>query len=250
MNTVHIEQTDDIALVTLNNGITNAIGPELVLDLSQALDFIRKQAKGVILCGGEKFFSIGFDLPALIEFNRDEMSIFFSGFNRLVLKLYTYPLPTLCAMKGHTIAGGAILASACDFRYAGSVNKKTGLNETSLGIPVPYLADMILRHLLSSATANDLLSNGRLLSFAEAKAVGLIDHTSSQENLYREALEQVSKYISVAAPEFTVTKNCRTASIQHKYAMHHLDHNKKFLDCWFSASAQRKLRAAIDYFQQ
>jgi enoyl-CoA hydratase/carnithine racemase len=42
---------------------------------------------------------------------------FFRSFNRICLDLYTLPRPTVAALTGHTVAGGFILASCCDYRF-------------------------------------------------------------------------------------------------------------------------------------
>ena len=103
----------------------------------------------MLLCGGNKFFSIGLDLPALLKLDRPAMHHFLEDFNDLCLALFTAAFPTACALAGHAVAGGNILALTCNYRYAIS-GKKIGLNELKLGVPVPYLADMILRHTIGN----------------------------------------------------------------------------------------------------
>ncbi|MFH2057592.1 MAG: enoyl-CoA hydratase-related protein [Pseudomonadota bacterium] len=70
---------------------------------------------------------------------------FFQRFNQLTLDLYTLPLPTACAISGHAIGGRNILALTGDYRFMAEGKKRIGLNEIQLGVPVPYLADLILR---------------------------------------------------------------------------------------------------------
>ena len=67
MGTINVEMCDGIAVLELNNGITNAISPGLAADLAQALKDAELSARGVVLCGNEKFFSMGFNLPELIK---------------------------------------------------------------------------------------------------------------------------------------------------------------------------------------
>lgn len=56
---VSLEAHDAIAVLRINNGVTNAISPELVHDLSAALKRIKDEFKGMVLAGGDKFFCIG-----------------------------------------------------------------------------------------------------------------------------------------------------------------------------------------------
>ena len=58
---INLEDKEDFAIVRLNNGATNALSFDLVNELSEAITRVKKDFKGMVLAGGEKFFSIGFD---------------------------------------------------------------------------------------------------------------------------------------------------------------------------------------------
>ncbi|MBW2435095.1 MAG: enoyl-CoA hydratase/isomerase family protein, partial [Deltaproteobacteria bacterium] len=132
MPRVNLEAHEDIALLQLNSGVTNAISPELVDDLGKALIGIKDQFKGMVLAGGDKFFCIGLDLPGLLQLGRAEMIDFYVTLNQAVLDLYTLPIPTASAIAGHATAGGAILALSTDFRLIAAGRKFIGLNEVKL----------------------------------------------------------------------------------------------------------------------
>ena len=91
---INVDMYDDIAVLELNNGITNAVSPALAADLTKALKAAEAAAKGVVLCGNEKFFSMGFNLPELIQLDRKGMRDFLFGFNGAIHDLYVLPLPT------------------------------------------------------------------------------------------------------------------------------------------------------------
>ena len=67
MSKVNLEAHDAIAVLRLNNGVANAISPELVDDLSETIKQIKNGFKGMVLAGGDKFFCIGLDLPTLLQ---------------------------------------------------------------------------------------------------------------------------------------------------------------------------------------
>ncbi len=238
----------DIAVVALNNGTSNSIDADLVRDLSAALDEIRNEAKGMVLCGGSKFFSIGLDLPSLIKYDRTEMSDFWYKFNQLTLELYTLPLPTVCVLSGHAVAGGNILALTCDYRFAGNETKKIGLNEIKLGVPVPYLADMLLRQIVSERSATEMLYSGDFMSFAEAQKIGLIDDIFPTDTVVRKAWEKAAGLSASGTRAFAAIKSSRTEAIREKYEKHYKSRNEIFLDCWFSESTQRILKDASQKF--
>lgn len=248
MTTVVTEVQENIAVLTLNNGTTNSISPDMVRDLSKTLNEVRNEAKGIVLCGGEKFFSIGLDLPALIEYDRAEMSDFWDKFSRLVFDLYTVSLPTVCALSGHAVAGGNVLALTCDYRVAGTDRAKIGLNEIQLGIPAPYLADMVLRQLISERSATEMLYSGNFKSFSEAKTIGLIDDIVSPETLIQKAKEKAAELANHQAYAFSAVKSCRIEEIRGKYEQNIKARNETFLDCWFSEPTRRMLEEAAQKF--
>ncbi|NKB62431.1 MAG: hypothetical protein GKR95_09985 [Gammaproteobacteria bacterium] len=110
---IQLEKKENIAILRLNNGVTSPINLNLLNLLEERIGQIKKsmgdEYQGLLLAGGEKFFSIGFDLPNLIHLDRNEFSHFWTTFNRLFFDLYTLPIPTVCAMRGHAIAGGRCL---------------------------------------------------------------------------------------------------------------------------------------------
>ena len=248
MSKVLVEHQGNVAVLTLNNGVTNPIGPDLVNELSENLHEIRNEAGGMVLCGGEKFFSIGFDLPALIKMNRPEMSDFFYQFNQLTLDLYTVPFPSACAVAGHAIAGGNILALACDYRFAVPDTKKIGVNEIRLGLPVPYLADSILRQIIGDRAATRMMYSGEFLSLADAAAIGLIDETCPAERLRPTATEKIAGLAAFDMRAFSAIKTNRVEEIRNNYEKNSRPKNEIFLDCWFSESTQKTLKAVSQKF--
>lgn len=248
MTTIITEVKKDIAVLTLNNGTTNTITPDLVKDFSAALDTIKNDVKGMVLCGGTKFFSIGFDLPLIIHFDRKEMSDFWYGVNDLFFKLYTLPLPTVCALSGHAVAGGNIIALTCDYRFSDSDTRKIGLNEIKLGVPAPYLADMMLRQIVGDRSAAWMLYTGDFITFSQAEKMGLIDTICSPETMMSEALEKVTLLSQYPMPAFSAIKSNRTEEIRHRYKKNGPTRNEVFLDCWFSKPTRRLLAAACEKF--
>jgi len=190
MTHVKIESRESVAIMRLNNEVTNALSPEIVDDLSSALTQVKSEFQGIILAGGAKFFCIGFDLPRLLKLDRTGMTRFFHEFNQVAFNLFTLPLPTACAIAGHAIAGGNILALTCDYRFAASGNKLIGLNEIKLGVPVPYLADLILRQIVGDRAAKEILYHGKFIALSEAEKIGLVDEIVPQEELEDHAVKK------------------------------------------------------------
>jgi len=244
MPKILIESHEEIAILRLNNGVTNAISPDLIDDLSEKLITVKKDIQGMILAGGEKFFCIGLDLPTLLMLDRIEMADFFNKFNHLILNLFTLPLPTCCSISGHAIAGGNILALTCDYRYAASGEKLIGLNEIKLGVPVPYLADLMLRQIVDDQTATKILYNGEFMTTPDAKQLGLVDEIFPQTDVEGQAIKKVKELITRPRAAFSEIKANRVEKIRQRYEENCMQKNEKFLDCWFSEPVLELLKEA------
>ena len=243
-----VEDHGDIAVLRLNNGVTNAINGATVHNLSEAFDEIENSFRGLVLAGGEKFFSIGFDLPTILLFTRSEMAEFFADFNALSAGLYTCGVPTCCALRGHATAGGCILALACDYRIAASGKKLIGLNEAKLGVPVPFFADLLLRQLVDDRVATDMLYTGEFLTSSEAEQVGLVDLVCDQEEVEQRAIEKVQALTTVSGSAFKAIKSNRVEAVIRRYDRQREAKDGYFLDCWFSDTAQMALKEASARF--
>jgi enoyl-CoA hydratase/carnithine racemase len=248
METVIKEFQDHIAVLRINSGPTNPISSKFLDELSQTLHEIKGTARGMVLCGGDQFFSAGFNLPELLKFGRPAMGDYFERFNRLCLDLFSVPIPTICALSGHAVAGGNILALTCDYRYAASEKKKIGLNEVKLGIPVPYLADMILRHIIGNRYATQMIFSSEFMSFEDAKIIGLIDVIGSAEELEDFTIERLSQIASYPSEAFAAAKANKVEEIKGKYEKYFKAKNEEFLDCWFSDPVQKNLLEASTKF--
>ncbi len=248
MPKVVVEGHDNLAIVRLTSGVTNAISPALVQDLSTAVKRVEGRFRGVVLAGGAKFLSIGFDLPTLLKLNRAEMTKFFYEFNQATFALFTLPLPTACAIAGHATAGGAILALTCDYRFAAAGKKVIGFNEVKLGVPVPYLPDLTLRQVVGDRAATEMLYHGELMPTVEAQEIGLVDEVLAQEEVEDRALEKIAQLATLPRPAFEVIKDHRIEAIKIRYEGNFQSKNESFLNCWFSKQTQKLLAEAAKKF--
>ena len=178
MKNVSIESHDSVAILRLTNGVTNSITPEMVVELSEALKQIKSEYKAMVLAGGSKFLCIGLNLPGLLQLDRPAMTEFWHAFDQISIDLYTLPMPTACAIGGHATAGGAIMALACDYRFIASGRKFIGFNEVQIGVPVPYLADLMLRQIV-------VMGLVRLSSQAPGQSISISRATSTANGMCR-----------------------------------------------------------------
>lgn len=245
---LELQHKENVAILSLQNGVTNALTPSLVSEFNSAIYQFSEDAQALVLCGNEKFFSIGLSLPDLLKYGRGEMEDFWQSFNDLILSLYTLPFPVVCAIQGHAVAGGAILALTADLRLAAEGKSKIGLNEISLGIPVPLLADMLLKQVVGQQEAVKLAYSGTMIGAEQAHQVGLIDEIHPSEILFDAAVAKASTMGGARGPAFAVMKRGYTEAVVDRYKQKGQTYDTAFLDIWFSEPVQEVLTKAAENF--
>ncbi len=248
MSKVVIESRENVAIVRLNNGVINAINTELVDDLSQAIHQVKTEFKAMVLAGGTKFFCIGLDLPVLLKLDRAGMGKFWDKFDQVIADLYTLPIPTACAVAGHAVAGGAILAISCDYRFVASGRKYLGLNEIKIGVPVPYLPDLILRQIVSDRAATEVVYRGEMMEPQAALEIGLVDEVFPEDDLEEQAVGRMAELAVLSQPAFGFIKENRVRDNHHKFVIERESNKEQFLDCWFQESVRKLLGEAAQKF--
>lgn len=248
MSKVIIEAHDAVAVLRLNNGVTNAISPELVDDLLGAVKKVKSEFSGMVLAGGDKFFCIGLDLPNLLQLDRPDMTEFYGRFIQAVFDLYTLPMPTACAIDGHATAGGAIFAISPDFRFVSSGRRFIGFNEVKIGVPVPYLVDLMLRQIVGDRCATELTFSGEFVEPEEAQRIGLVDEVVAPEDLEEKAVARITELVALPACGLTAIKNNRIEAVAARYQEKRSADADCFLDCWFNPAVQELLKEAAKKF--
>ncbi len=163
----------------------NAMTPQMQTELISALEeTARGAARVLVLTGADGAFCSGLDLAALqsmqnqsaLEHRADAERI-----ARLFLALYELPIPTIAAVHGPAIAGGAGLAILCDFTLA-TPEAKFGFTEVRIGF-VPALVSAFLALQTGGKRCRDLLLTGRIVGAEEAHRIGLVNEVVAHEQL-------------------------------------------------------------------
>jgi enoyl-CoA hydratase len=109
----------------------------------------------------------------------------------------------VAAIDGHAIAGGAIVAAACDVRIMSG--GKIGLAELSVGVPFPPVALEILRYAIGPA-AHQLVLTAELLDPSQAQAIGLVHEVTGPDALLPTAVGRAQQMAKVPAEVFEFSK--------------------------------------------
>jgi enoyl-CoA hydratase/carnithine racemase len=177
MSTVRsADRNGGVRVLTLDRPPANAEDESLLGDLGAALARAAADdgVRAVVVTGAGRFFSGGFDLAAP---RRDDASgtLFRDLFRDTHLLLLTLSKPTVAMVNGHAIAGGLVLALACDYRLGLEGDYRIGLNEVAIGASYPRVAFEIVRLRLAHARASELLLGAALYPASQAVRLGVVE---------------------------------------------------------------------------
>ena len=161
----------------------NAMTPEMQMELLAALEDTGN-ARVLVLTGAGDAFCSGLDISVLREMSGKSALEYRADAERLArlfLALYELPIPTIAAVHGPAIAGGAGLAILCDFTLA-TPESRFGFTEVRIGF-VPALVSAFLALHIGGRHSRDLLLTGRIVDADEARRMGLINEIVPHEQL-------------------------------------------------------------------
>ena len=190
MEHVHIEHDGRVAVFRLNRPPANAIDLEFAVEIEAAFTrLMDSDAGAVVMTGSGGFFSAGLDLKHVPYYGRDEQRAMVTTINRMIARLYACPRPVVGAINGHAIAGGLIVALACDYRVGSAAPCKLGVTEARAGIPFPAAAMAVLQAELAPNVARILTLRANNVSPETALAYGLVDELQPSARVVPAAIE-------------------------------------------------------------
>jgi len=203
---VSVEPRDGMALVRIDRPPANAMDRGLLADAIAACEQLAaEEPSAVVITGREGFFSAGADLKLAPTLGAEAQAAMVDGINRMAAGWYGFPRPVVCAVNGHAIAGGMILALCGDHRVGGPAGR-FGLTEVRAGIPYPAVAIAVVRAELSPPAARELVLRGELVDAPGARERGLLDEIVAQDDVLERALEVASGLAALPARTFAYVK--------------------------------------------
>src|SRR5437764_12377512 len=166
-----------VAILELNDPPANTYTYEMNKELDTCILNARMDddVYVIVLRGsGDKFFSAGANIKMLSEVTPQFKYYFCLHANETLNRLEQTPKLVIAALNGHTVGGGLEVAMAADLRIARKDGGKIGLPEVALGVLPGTGGTQRLARLVGKARAIELLIGGRLMSFDQALALGLI----------------------------------------------------------------------------
>ncbi len=183
-----------VAVLTINRpDRRNALSRALIDALTTAAQRARDDAgvRCVILTGSGPAFCAGMDLAELEESIAPAMPDHSPVWDdachlgQLYDLLYTLPKPTIAAVNGAAVAGGAGLVTVCDLAVS-VPTAKFGYPEVRRGLVAAMVMPHLMRH-VGERMARYLLLTGDLIDGTEAERCGLVNAVAAPERLLEKA---------------------------------------------------------------
>ena len=203
---VSVETVGEVAVVRMDRPPANAMDIDLLTEGHAVVAELEASAPGaVLLTGREGFFSAGADLKAVPAMAADELRGMVEGINRIFLAWYAMERPVVCAVNGHAVAGGMILALCGDYRVC-STQGRLGVTEVRVGLPYPAVALQILQAELAPPAARRLALAAELFDPQQALELGLVDELAAPAAVFDRALEVARDLASMPGGAYAATK--------------------------------------------
>ncbi|MDZ4257588.1 MAG: enoyl-CoA hydratase/isomerase family protein [Gemmatimonadales bacterium] len=187
------------------NALSSQVLEGLAAGLAEAeLD---ANARVVVIRGAGKDFCAGADLAELLEsadrsVEENEQDALRLG--ELFIAMRHLPKPVVALVRGRALAGGAGLATACDLVLAAE-SARFGYPEIERGF-VPAMVMTMLRRAVGEKQAFDLVATGRIVTAAEAMAIGLVSRVIPDDDFEAATQEIIAALASRPVTAAALTK--------------------------------------------
>jgi enoyl-CoA hydratase len=195
---VHVETTEEIAIVTIDNPPMNVLSKQVVRELGEVFSRIAEDPNVVvsILTGaGSRAFMAGADIkefPSTIGREKEDIKKNNLETHRVLNLIAVLPKPTIAVINGLALGGGCELALTCDIRIA-EEQVKIGLPEVKLGLFPGGGGTQRLPRLIGPAKAKELMFLGEPISAKEAFSIGLVNQVAPTGEGMEAALKMAKK---------------------------------------------------------
>ena len=198
---VIVEREGGVCLIKINRPeVLNALRADTFLDIERALDKFSgaDEMRAMIITGvGDRAFSAGGDVRALLGMNSGDAAAFAAMTHRILDKMEGLPKPIVAAVNGLALGAGCDLAAACDIVVA-SENARFGEPPTGLGITTPFGGTQRLPRIIGPKRAKQLFFTGETIDAGEALRFGLVNKVVSHTELLSETRLLVGKILERA----------------------------------------------------
>jgi methylglutaconyl-CoA hydratase len=214
MSTRFISRDDrgPVAVFTLDRPLQrNALSRALLAQLRDGIDKVKvdEKIRAVVLTGAGVAFCTGMDLKeaAAMDAAADaevQTIATLEEFADLLQRLHALPKPTVAAVNGDALAGGAGLMMACDLAIAAET-ARIGYPEVKRGLVAAIIMHDLTRQ-VGDRRARELLLGGEPISSKVAHDWGLVNRVTPNDACLHEAIVVAEELAQSGPKALALTK--------------------------------------------
>jgi enoyl-CoA hydratase len=244
---LHDDLHAGILTLRLAHGKANALDLDLVTALGEAAARVSADpgVRAAVLAGSGPIFCAGVDLYRLLDGGPGYARAFVPRMVEAFHRLFACEKPVVAAINGHAIAGGCVLAAACDYRLMAAGDARIGVPELRVGVPFPLAAIEILRFATSTAHLQELVYRGTTYTTTQAYERGLVDEVVDLASLEDRATEVAARLGADPAARFRLTKRQLRAPTLAAIAAHAAETDDAVLAVWQQPETAAAIRAYL-----
>ncbi len=239
-------KTNQIMTITMSYGKVNALDLEFCHELKSNLEELAEDdsCRGVILTGSGQVFSAGVDLKRVIREEIPYLDQFLRALIDVFKAAFCFSKPLIAAINGHAVAGGCIIASACDYRLL-APQAKIGIPELRVGVPLPTVAIEIMRMVSAPPAFQKMVNIGSTFSGEESLANGLADELVERDEQQQVALDRASQLADIPSVVFGISKKQLRKPAIDRIAKGEAEFQSRVFELWRSDEIRNAIRTYV-----
>jgi enoyl-CoA hydratase/carnithine racemase len=201
---IKLEKKESIYFLTMD-AEENRWNTTFVREIAEALDTIENdEGPGALITSStnSKFFSNGLDLDWMQDPESHpkggDREVFGEEFMYLMGRFITLPIPTICAINGHTFGAGFMFALSHDVRIMREDRGFLCANEMQLGLPIPRPELALFKHKIPANAFFETVQLSKRWTGSDALNAGIVQGVNSYEELPEAALKKAEELAPLA----------------------------------------------------
>ena len=251
---------EGIGIITLNRPEKlNALTGDMFADMTNIINesILDDEVRAIILTGNGRAFSAGLDLASEIFYVSEEglaerakrvkkVDLPETSLNSMSWSFARIPKPTIAAVNGVAVGGGAEWTAQCDIRIA-SENARFGWVFSLRGItPDMGTGQYLLPYIVGMSKALELMYSGEIIDAREAERIGLVSMVVPPEQLMPAAKEMAAKISRGAPMALKGIKEETYGALEWPPSVYSGEHRKRYREVTQSEDAKEGIQSFLE----
>lgn len=245
---IELSQDGGIRTIKLAHGKASPMDIDLLQAIGEALDAAdqAENVDAIVITGTASVFSAGVDLKQILDGGKEYAYRFIPLLDETLEKAFAFSKPAVAAVNGHAIAGGCILALACDYTLMATGNGRIGIPELKVGVPFPASAFEIVRFSAPKAQVQTWLYRAGTHLPEEALARGFVDELSEPDELLAKAQAVAVELSEIPGESYRISKRMLREPSFEKIVENRKLHGQSILDRWSHEATYAHIRGYLE----